>query len=140
MTTGPGRVLILGADGFIGRHLAFGLRAKGWQVLASARRTSRLRQMGFETLEVDLAKADAGHPEFWWQQLQGVTHVVNVAGVLSASEAIRTAVHVTTPEAIYSALPEGAPASGQRQFCLCAAAYMPLTSGTYRAARDQRMR
>jgi len=50
MNDAPGTVLILGADGFIGRHLAFGLRAAGWRVLASARRPSRLARMGFDTL------------------------------------------------------------------------------------------
>lgn len=38
MTEKPPRVLILGADGFIGRHIAFALRREGWEVLASAKR------------------------------------------------------------------------------------------------------
>ena len=53
MSTSPGTVLILGADGFIGRHLAFGLRAAGWKVIACARRTARLERMGFDVLEAD---------------------------------------------------------------------------------------
>lgn len=106
--TAPGKVLVLGADGFIGRHLAFGLRAAGWQVLASARRTKRLERMGFETLRADLARPEAADPEHWRKRLHGVTHIVNAAGVLSASEDVTRAVHVTTPEAIYATLPEGA--------------------------------
>ncbi|WP_272006838.1 SDR family oxidoreductase [Roseovarius sp. ZX-A-9] len=101
----PGRVLILGADGFIGRHLAFGLRAAGWQVLASARRTDALEWMGFETLRADLAADEPQHPAFWQGKLAGVTHVVNAAGVLNAGETVSHAVHVAAPEAIYAALP-----------------------------------
>ena len=46
-------VLILGADGFIGRHIAFHLRDLGWDVTASARRVTRLARMGFATLRAD---------------------------------------------------------------------------------------
>ncbi|MCB1513175.1 MAG: NAD(P)-dependent oxidoreductase [Hyphomicrobiaceae bacterium] len=40
------KVLILGADEFIGRHIAFALRAAGHEVTASARRPERLAAMG----------------------------------------------------------------------------------------------
>jgi nucleoside-diphosphate-sugar epimerase len=42
-----GKVLVLGADGFIGRHILLAFRAAGWDVLASARRVTRLERMGF---------------------------------------------------------------------------------------------
>src|SRR6056297_104712 len=103
-----GRVLILGADGFIGRHLAFGLRAQGWEVLASARRVTRLKRMGFDVLKADLTHRKAETPGFWRPHLRGVTHVVNAAGVLSAPAHIAESVHVTAPEALYQALPKGA--------------------------------
>ncbi|MBY5986667.1 DoxX-like family protein [Roseovarius atlanticus] len=106
MSAAPGTVLVLGADGFIGRHLAFGLRDAGWHVLACARRTARLKRMGFNTLQVDLTDPQAHRPEFWRSRLTGVTHIVNSAGVLDASEALYTAVHVTAPEALYTALPD----------------------------------
>lgn len=108
MTEAPGTVLILGADGFIGRHLAFGLRNKGWTVIASARRPKRLAQMGFDTLKADLTAPRTASPEFWRPHLSGVTHLVNAAGVLDASDVICEAVHVTAPEAVYQALPDGA--------------------------------
>ncbi len=108
MTDTPGTVLILGADGFIGRHIAFGLRNQGWQVIASARRTKRLTQMGFETLKADLTNPRAADPAFWRPHLSSVTHLVNAAGVLSAPDVICEAVHVTAPDAIYQALPDGA--------------------------------
>ncbi len=105
MSNASRTVLILGADGFIGRHLAFGLRLRGWHVIASARRTKRLKQMGFETLKIDLASPCAADPGFWTSKVSGVTHFVNTAGVLSASDRIYEAVHVTAPEALYQALP-----------------------------------
>ena len=108
MTDTPGTVLILGADGFIGRHIAFGLRRRGWNVIASARRTRRLERMGFETLQADLAAPRAADPEFWRRRAAGVTHLVNAAGVLSASDVISEAVHVSAPKALYQTLPDGA--------------------------------
>ncbi|MEQ8291526.1 MAG: DoxX-like family protein [Roseovarius sp.] len=104
MSGHSGKVLILGADGFIGRHLAFGLRAAGWPVVASARRCGRLARMGFETLEADLAAPEAATVDFWQGRLAGVSHVVNAAGVLSASEGVSEAVHVRAPAAVYEAL------------------------------------
>ena len=59
------RVLVLGADGFIGRHIAFALRAQGFDVVASARTPARLRAMGFETLRADLSDPATHQPEFW---------------------------------------------------------------------------
>lgn len=108
MTATPGTVLILGADGFIGRHLAYGLRNHGWKVIASARRTKRLSRMGFETLKADLTAPRTADPEFWRPHLSGVTHLVNAAGVLSASDIVCEAVHVTAPKALYQALPDSA--------------------------------
>ncbi len=72
MTEAQGKVLILGADGFIGRHLAFGLRAAGWEVVASARRCARLARMGFETLEADLVSPAAAPAVFGQGRLGGV--------------------------------------------------------------------
>ena len=108
MSTPKGKVLILGADGFIGRHLAFGLRSEGWRVLASARRTRRLARMGFEVLTADLTASQVADPAYWRPQLAEVTHVVNAAGVLNAPSSVSEAVHITAPDALYQALPEGA--------------------------------
>ena len=102
------RVLILGADGFIGRHIAFGLHNNGYEVLACARRTTRLHHMGFETLQADLTQPEAADPEFWRPKLQDVTHVVNAAGLLRGTDDALDAVHVTAPDAVYQALPNGA--------------------------------
>ena len=100
------RVLILGADGFIGRHLAFGMRADGWQVIACARRTVRLERMGFATLRADLSDPETHDPTFWAGHIgAGPVAVINAAGLLTGSEAQMQAVHVSAPRALYQALP-----------------------------------
>ncbi|WP_338549275.1 DoxX-like family protein [Roseovarius phycicola] len=104
MTDAYGKVLVLGADGFIGRHLAFGLRDAGWDVLASARHPERLARMGFNTLKADLTSAEAQTQDYWSRKLEDVTHVVNAAGVLHASDATYKAVHVDAPNALYAAM------------------------------------
>ena len=77
-------------------------------MLAHARRTGALEAMGFEVLQADLTSADAVRPDFWRPHLLDVTHVVNAAGILAASDAIYQAVHVSTPDAVYQALPKDA--------------------------------
>lgn len=98
------RVLVIGADGFIGRHVAFHLRAQGAHVVAQARRPGRLAAMGFETLGADLADTRTHHPDFWRRHLADETHVVYAAGLLTGSKAAFAAVHELAPRAIASAL------------------------------------
>ncbi len=97
------RVLLLGADGFIGRQIAFYLRAAGWDVLASARRTSRLQAMGFATLKADLADPQTHAPRFWAPHLTG-RDVVNAAGLLRGAARRLEAVQVLAPRAIYASM------------------------------------
>ncbi|WP_224815612.1 DoxX-like family protein [Hasllibacter sp. MH4015] len=96
-----GKVLILGADGFIGRHIAFHLRAEGWDVVASARRTTRLARMGFACFTADLADPQTHDPAFWAGVATG-RKIVNAAGLLTASDARFEAVHVKAPAAAYA--------------------------------------
>ncbi|MBL4627454.1 MAG: NAD-dependent epimerase/dehydratase family protein [Roseicyclus sp.] len=94
------KVLVLGADGFIGRHIIFHLRAAGWDVVASARRTSRLAHMGFQTFTADLADPKTHTPAFWEGATTG-RHIVNAAGLLTASDSQFEGVHVKAPQAAY---------------------------------------
>lgn len=98
------QVLILGADGFIGRHLAFGLRAKGWTVIAQARRPERLAAMGFQTLGADLTDAATHSPAFWSPHLPAGMALVNAAGLLTGTEPAFRAVHRDAPAAALQAL------------------------------------
>lgn len=109
MTAPPRRVVVLGADGFIGRHIAFHLRDTGWQVLAVARRPRRLERMGFATLRADLADPASHDPAFWRPHLGGGAAIVNAAGLLTGSEAGFEAVHVLAPRAAYAAMDPEAP-------------------------------
>lgn len=92
-------LLILGADGFIGRHLAFGLRAAGWQVTAQARNPARLAAMGFATLRADLTDPATHSPSFWAPHLPEGAALVNAAGLLTGLEPAFAAVHRDAPRA-----------------------------------------
>lgn len=96
------KVVVLGADGFIGRHVALGLRAAGHEVVACARRTDRLAQMGFAVLRADLTDPATHDPAFWRPHLKGAA-LVNLAGLLTGPEADFKAVHVTAPRAAMAA-------------------------------------
>lgn len=101
------KVLLLGADGFIGRHIAFHLRSKGVEVLAQARRPKALAEMGFATLHADLTDPTTHDPGFWQPHLTSDTHIVNAAGLLTGSAAAMQAVHVKAPAAAYAARQRG---------------------------------
>lgn len=98
------QVLILGADGFIGRHLAFGLRAKGWTVTGQARDPASLDAMGFPTLRADLTDPATHSPAFWAPHLPEGTALVDAAGLLTGPEAAFRAVHHDAPRAALQAL------------------------------------
>ncbi len=97
------KVLLLGADGFIGRHIAFHLRAEGVQVLAQARNPARLARMGFATLRADLTDPATHTPAFWAPHLGDGTHIINAAGLLTGTARAFEAVHVRAPAAVYAA-------------------------------------
>lgn len=92
------KIMLLGADGFIGRHIACHLRAHGHEVLASARRVSALAQMGFKTVQADLSS-----PADWPTALKGCDVVVNAAGLLNGSDVMMHRVHAGAPAEIYRA-------------------------------------
>lgn len=102
------KVLVLGADGFIGRHIAFALRRRGRHVIACARRTARLERMGFDTLCADLTDPGCHDPGFWRARLAGGVQVVNAAGLLTGSARNFEAVHSKAPAAVYQAQEVGA--------------------------------
>lgn len=97
------KILILGADGFIGRHIAFHLRDQGHQVVAQARHPDRLAAMGFATLKADLTDPATHDPAFWRPHLAD-SHLINAAGLLTGTEAQFRAVHHAAPKAALAAL------------------------------------
>jgi uncharacterized protein YbjT (DUF2867 family) len=95
------RILLIGASGFIGRHLMGGLLAAGHQVIGAARNPLELsrRFPGVETLACDFSHDLS--PEVWLPRLQGVDTVINAAGLLDGREL--NAVHSAGPRALFIA-------------------------------------
>ncbi len=108
MSEAKATILLLGAAGFIGQHIAFALRDAGYTVLASARNTTRLDAMGFQTLQADLTDPQTHNPDFWRPHLKTCTHVINCAGLLTGTDHAFQSVHVTAPAAVYAAMPNDA--------------------------------
>lgn len=94
-------ILLLGAGGFIGRHILSELLASGHRVRAVARDVSVLRDMepGAEWIGLDLARAI--NADDWAQHLAGIDCVINAAGVLRGPE--MHAVHIAMPQALHAA-------------------------------------
>lgn len=91
------RVLLLGADGFIGRHIAYHLRQRGISLICVARDTRALQQMGFEVFQADLLMLH----DNWAAVLKRCDVIVNAAGLLNGAESDMHRVHVSAPAAIY---------------------------------------
>jgi len=78
----PRTVLLTGATGFLGSHVAEALIAEGWTVRCTVRKTSNLRWI--ESLPVDRVTADVRSAEALAAALQGVDVVVHSAGLTRA--------------------------------------------------------
>lgn len=95
------RVLVLGAGGFIGRHIVTRLLAEGHDVTGTARTASGLEAAmpGARFVQMDLATAV--EPNCWHDLLNGIDVVVNAAGILRGPE--MEAIHVAMPRALNAA-------------------------------------
>jgi uncharacterized protein YbjT (DUF2867 family) len=95
------RVLLTGANGFIGSALATRLVADGHEVMGVARRGGEPRpHMRWITLDM----RNATRPEDWLPHCNGIDAVVNCVGVLQDSTLDSTdAAHATAPSALFAA-------------------------------------
>ncbi len=93
------RFLVLGATGFVGRHVCVALLAAGHEVIGGGRRVESLARTfpGMATVRIDLAST--GEDEMR-QALAGVDVLVNVAGQLNRG---LDAVHIEGPQRLYRA-------------------------------------
>ena len=98
------RVLVLGANGFIGSHAAAALSEAGWLVRAGARDpdAAARRAPSHEWVEADFRRLTRA--EDWTGLLDGVDAVVNCVGVLQDGGGDSTDVaHVVGPRALIAA-------------------------------------
>ncbi|GAA4325924.1 SDR family oxidoreductase [Pigmentiphaga soli] len=96
------RVLLLGATGFLGRHIARELAAAGHAVVAGARRPPARPLPAAVHVEVDFEQGC--DPAYWLPLLDGIDAVVNAVGILKESAGARFAVlHERAPQALFAA-------------------------------------
>jgi uncharacterized protein YbjT (DUF2867 family) len=96
------RILVLGANGFIGSAAVARLSSDGHDIIALGRR-SRVPALGVtEQLRLDIAKTT--DPAAWEPHLAGIDAVVNCAGVLQDAPGVSTSgVHEKGVSALFSA-------------------------------------
>ena len=98
------RVLLIGATGFIGRHVCARLLVGGVAVVAAVREPARAtrRFPGIATAPVDLNRMTAASD--WRPLLAGIDAVVNCAGVLQSGRGQSArAIHTDAPAALFAA-------------------------------------
>lgn len=101
-------VLLTGATGFIGRHLAAALRVAGHRVRCAVRNPDRAKYLlpGCEVIAVDFARADTA--EQWREAIRGVDAVINAVGIFQQQGAQTfDALHTRAPCALFAACAEG---------------------------------
>ena len=90
------RILLIGASGFIGRHLAAALADKDHQICYGYHRTQPLNNM--PAIPVDFRATD---PASWAQKLTDIDIVVNCAGVVHSPDIEK--IHHLGPAALFQA-------------------------------------
>ncbi len=105
------RVLLIGAGGFIGGHVAAALHAAGHEVRAAIRDPDGAgRRLAFsEMVAADLRRFLSA--DDWRPLLSDIDAVVNVAGLLQADAETMEAVHHRAPAALFDACREAGIAS-----------------------------
>ncbi len=91
------KVLICGANGFIGRALCAAFEREGHQVLKGLRRVSHVNDVAVDyTQDVE--------PEQWRERLEGVDMIINAVGILSEQrEQTFDTIHHRAPCALFEA-------------------------------------
>lgn len=96
------KVLVIGANGFLGRHIVRALADAGHAVAAGVRRVPARKPADIEYRAVDFNQAD--DPPAWRDLLAGVDIVVNAVGIFRESaHATFQQLHVRAPQALFAA-------------------------------------
>jgi uncharacterized protein YbjT (DUF2867 family) len=77
-----GRVVVVGASGFVGRHLVCRLADAGYRVVAVTRRRERARRLALLPT-VEIVEADAGDASALADVAQGAAALVNLTGIIN---------------------------------------------------------
>ena len=94
------KILICGANGFVGRHLTKELRGAGHLVFRGMRRPTQSNDIAMD-YRTDTAK------EVWLPRLAGIQVVINAVGVLRDSvDKPMLQLHAQTPQALFAACVE----------------------------------
>jgi uncharacterized protein YbjT (DUF2867 family)/uncharacterized membrane protein YphA (DoxX/SURF4 family) len=96
------RVLVTGANGFIGTHVVAALRKAGHHIVRAVRRPSACELERHEAVACDFGRdVDV---QVWQPRLEGIDAVVNCAGILRETAADKfQSVHVAAPLALFRA-------------------------------------
>jgi len=95
------RVLLLGATGFIGRHLLYVLRAAGYAVTCDVRGTEKPLECD-ALVHVDYLRDHAESD--WLPRLAGIDFVINAVVILRQNDLVSfDAIHIAAPIALFSA-------------------------------------
>jgi uncharacterized protein YbjT (DUF2867 family) len=98
-------ILLAGASGFIGRHLAEALLAAGHSVVAALRHPRGIARRGYVEVEADFSRSL--HPEDWLPRLVGVDIVINAVGIIrEAPGQSFELLHERAPQALFCACRE----------------------------------
>jgi uncharacterized protein YbjT (DUF2867 family) len=127
------RVLVTGAHGFLGSHIAAALAAAGHDVVAAGRDLKFARRVlpQFDWVACDFNRDTS--PDVWLPRLAGVEAVVNCVGVLQATRRDRLQrIHVDTAVALMRACER----AGVRRFVQLSA--LGIETATTEYARTKR--
>lgn len=98
------KILLTGATGFVGRHLAQALEAAGHQVTAAVRTPAKAQRLSPSLATVAIDFNQALTPEHWADAVAGQQAVVNAVGILrESSRQTFQNLHHRAPAALFSA-------------------------------------
>lgn len=102
----PGTILVVGGNGFVGRHLVGRLVEDGYKVVVPTRRRGNAKELNVLPT-VNVVECDINRPPELRRLVDGVSAVINLVGILNESAANTFArAHVELPRNIVAACTE----------------------------------